>query len=70
MPTSENTTLAAEGESLVRRLFEIATVRLQQRKITLEYTPSVIDWLLDQPDWQNSLNPLRTLDGALASASS
>jgi hypothetical protein len=57
------TPLIPEGEKLLLRLFEIATHRLKERNIALSYSPLVIEWIFDQEDWQNCLNPLRTLDG-------
>jgi hypothetical protein len=30
----------------------------------MHYTSSVVSWLIRQSDWQGSLNPLRSLDGA------
>jgi hypothetical protein len=30
----------------------------------MRYSPAVLDWLLEQPDWRSSPNPLRSLDGS------
>lgn len=63
MSTENQALLLSEGETLLRRLFEVAVNRLQDRSISMQYKPAVIQWLLGQSDWQMSLNPLLTLDG-------
>jgi hypothetical protein len=64
MRAHEPASILSEGDALLRRLFEIAARRLQERGISMHYSPGVLDWLLDQPDWRASLNPLRALDGS------
>jgi hypothetical protein len=49
------------GLMLLRRLFSIYVKRLLERGIRLEYDPEVLGWLLDQPGWRNSGNPLGNL---------
>ena len=62
MSTRENQVDDLEGRELLQRLFQIAIDRLQERRITLQYTPSAIEWFLANPDWHVSLNRLRSLD--------
>jgi hypothetical protein len=63
MTTSDVPAPLADGQEAIRCLFEFAISRLQERGILMEYAPSAIDWLLSQPDWLSSLNPIRSLDG-------
>lgn len=61
--STADTTVAIEGRCQLQRLFEIAATRLRERGIDLQFTRCTVDWLLRQPDWHQSNNPLRTLDG-------
>jgi hypothetical protein len=63
MTANEKRSTLSEGEALLRRLFGVAFDRLHDRGVAMQYLPGVVDWMLNQPDWQTSLNPLRTLDG-------
>jgi hypothetical protein len=63
MHANETASTLSEGDALLRRLFDAAVRRLHERGIEMHYSPAVLEWLRDQPDWRASLNPLRTLDG-------
>jgi ATP-dependent Clp protease ATP-binding subunit ClpA len=63
MAEDNTSTLLSAGFELIARLFQAATKRLQDRKISLVWGQSVADWLIERSDWQESLNPLKTLDG-------
>jgi ATP-dependent Clp protease ATP-binding subunit ClpA len=53
--------LARSGLTLLRRLLSIYVKRLLERDIRFEYDPGVLIWLLEQPGWKESVNPLGTL---------
>jgi hypothetical protein len=61
--TNEKLPVISEGHNLLRRLFQVAERRLQERGISMRSSPAVLEWLLNQSDWRSGLNPLRTLDG-------
>ena len=63
MITDDGPVLLSEGGALLLRLFDIAVARLQELGISAQYTPSLLEWLLNKPDWRTTLNPLRSLDG-------
>ncbi|MDB5346131.1 MAG: hypothetical protein JWP89_4508 [Schlesneria sp.] len=63
MPTKGTAELVPEGNALILFLFEEATSRLLEREIVLTYEAPVVEWLIEQSDWRESLNPIRTLDG-------
>jgi hypothetical protein len=53
--------LTGLGLTLLRRLLSIYAKRLLERGIRLECGPEVVSWLLDQPGWRDSGNPLGDL---------
>jgi hypothetical protein len=63
LSANDTVPILPKADALLRHLFAVAMDRLRSLGITMCYTESVIDWLLRQPDWQDSPNPLRSLDG-------
>ncbi len=61
--TRETSVDLSDGDNLIRQLFNAAVDRLCKRGISVHYTPLVIEWMVKQSDWIESLNPLKTLHG-------
>ena len=62
MEVGESQISDEDARETLRCLFDIATSRLRERSISIRFSSSVIDYLLDQPGWRNSINPLSALD--------